>query len=88
MVVDDQVFREAEGAVDAYARAWAVTFFLMQTRREAFVDYLRTIARKEPLADDSAEERLRDFTEAFGAAPAALEEPLLRFMSRLRRPSR
>jgi len=88
MVVDDQVFREAEGAVDAYARAWAVTFFLMQTRREAFVDYLRTIARKEPLADDSPEERLRDFTEAFGAAPGALEEPLLRFLSRLRRPSR
>lgn len=88
MLVDDEVFRGAEGAADAYARAWAVTFFLMQTRRAAFVDYLRTIARKEPLADDSTEERLRDFTAAFGDAPAALEEPLVRFLSRLRRPSR
>jgi hypothetical protein len=86
MVVDDQVFREAEGAVDAYARAWAVTFFLMQTKRDAFVGYLRTIASKEPLTADSPETRLRDFEEAFGTAPAALEEPLLRFLTRQRRP--
>jgi hypothetical protein len=49
-----------------------------------FVDYLRTIALKEPLADDSEEERLREFTAAFGASPAALEEPLMRFMVKLR----
>jgi hypothetical protein len=88
MIVDDDMFRDAEGALDAYARAWALTYYLMQTRKEAFVGYMKTIARKEPLAEDSPEQRLRDFEEAFGAAPAAVEETMLRFLSRLRASSR
>jgi hypothetical protein len=83
-VLGDEPFRRPDEALDAYSRAWALTFFLIQTRRAAFVDYLRTIARKEPLADDSKEERLEEFTAAFGASPAALAEPLMRFMAKLR----
>ena len=84
IVLGDEPFRRPDEALDAYSRAWALTFFLTQTRKAAFVGYLRTISRKEPLADDSEEERLRDFKTAFGASPADLEEPLLRYMTRLR----
>ena len=84
IVLGDEPFRRPDEALDAYARAWALTFFLTQTRKAAFVGYLRTISRKEPLADDSEEERLDDFKTAFGASPADLEEPLLRYMTRLR----
>ena len=84
IVRGDEPFRRPDEALDAYSRAWALTFFLTQTRKAAFVSYLRTISRKEPLADDSEEERLRDFKTAFGASPADLEEPLLRYMNRLR----
>jgi hypothetical protein len=84
IVLGDEPFRRPDEALDAYSRAWALTFFLTQTRKAAFVSYLRTISRKEPLADDSQEERLRDFKAAFGASPADLEEPLLRHMTRLR----
>ena len=84
IVLGDEPFRRPDEALDAYARAWALTFFLTQTRKAAFVGYLRTISRKEPLADDSEEERLDDFKAAFGASPADLEEPLLRYMTRLR----
>jgi hypothetical protein len=84
IVLGDEPFRRPDEALDAYARAWALTFFLTQTRKAAFVGYLRTISRKEPLADDSEEERLHDFKTAFGASPAELEEPLLRYMTRLR----
>ena len=84
IVLGDEPFRRPDEALDAYSRAWALTFFLTQTRKAAFVGYLRTISRKEPLADDSEEERLRDFKTAFGASPADLEEPLLRYMNRLR----
>jgi hypothetical protein len=87
IVLGDEPFRRPDQAVDAYARAWALTFYLAQTRKAAFVAYLRGIARKEPLADDSPEERLREFTEAFGATPAALEEPMLRYLARLRPPA-
>lgn len=84
IVVGDEAFRSPDEALDAYARAWALTFFLVQTRKAAFVDYLRTIARKEPLADDSPEERLDDFTTAFGASPEALEDQVVKHLSRLR----
>jgi len=87
IVLGDEPFRRPDQAVDAYARAWALTFYLAQTRKAAFVAYLRGIARKEPLADDSPAERLRDFTDAFGATPAALEEPMLRYLARLRPPA-
>ena len=84
MVFGDEPFRRADEAIDAYARAWALTYYLMQTRREAFVGYLRTLSRKEPFGDDSPEIRRQDFVDAFGAPPAAFEEPLVKFMARVR----
>jgi hypothetical protein len=83
VVVDDEAFRGAD-AVDAYAAAWALTYFLAQTRKPQLVAYLRTLAGKRPLAADSAEERLRDFEAAFAAEPRVLEDALLKYMARLR----
>jgi hypothetical protein len=84
IVLDDEPFRRADEAVDNYARAWALTYFLVQTRKEAFVSYLQTLAEKPPLAADSPEIRRQDFLDAFGSTPEQLEEPLLKFMARLR----
>lgn len=84
IVLGDEPFRRPDEALDAYARSWALTFFLAQTRKAAFVDYLRTISRKEPLAEDSQDERLRDFRTAFGVSPNDLEEPLFKYMTRLK----
>jgi len=88
IVLGDETFRDANEALDAYARAWALTFFLIQTRKAAFTDYLRTISRKEPLADEAAEERLLDFKNAFGSSPAEIEEALFRHMTRIRSTAR
>ena len=82
----DEPFRRAEQALDAYATAWALTAFLLETRKPQFVDYLRTLAAKPPLADDSPALRLREFSDAFGA-PAEVEEALLRHFARLPAPA-
>lgn len=84
IVLDDEPFRRADEALDNYARAWALTYFLVQTRREAFVSYLRILAEKPPFATDSPEIRRQDFLDAFGSTPEELEEPLLKFATRLR----
>jgi len=84
LVADDEAFRRADSGVDAYATAWAMTYFLVQTRRGEFVDYLRILGAKEPLADDSPELRRKDFRSAFGAGPDEIEPAFLRFMARLR----
>lgn len=84
LVADDEAFRRADTGVDAYAAAWAMTYFLVQTRRGEFVEYLRILGAKEPLADDSADLRRKDFHAAFGAFPEEIEPAFLRFMARLR----
>jgi hypothetical protein len=66
IVRGDEPFRATEGAIDAYARAWALTAFLAQTRKAALVDYITAIGAKPPLAPDGPEERLEDFVAAFG----------------------
>ncbi len=84
LVRGDETFRDAEAALDAYAAAWAATAFLVQTRKAMFVEYLRMIAAKEPLVEDDGDRRMAEFTAAFGATPAALEEPILKYITRLK----
>jgi len=84
LVRGDGDFRDADSALDAYAGAWAATAFLVQTRKAMFVDYLRGLSEKEPLVEDDPDRRLAEFTAAFGDPPAALEEPILKFVTRLK----
>ncbi len=88
IVAGDAAFRAAETGLDAYARAWALTHFLMTTDRDAFAAYLKTIAAKQPCGTDSAEQRLVEFEAAFGRTPDAVEADVHRAMARLaaRRP--
>ena len=83
IVTADDRFRAVEGPLDAYAAAWSLTRHLIETRKKEFVGYLRTQATKPPLADDSADERRRDFEAAFGASPEAIEEEVVKAMARL-----
>jgi hypothetical protein len=83
IVAGDDPFRRAADGLDAYARAWALTHFLMKTKRDAFAAYLRTIAAKQPCGADSPEQRLEEFEAAFGATPDALEPEVQRMMARL-----
>lgn len=82
IVRGDEPFRASEGAIDAYARAWALTAFLAQTRKGALVEYINVIGAKPPLSPDGPEERLRDFVAAFGVEPHQLEQPLMKFLAR------
>jgi len=82
IVRGDEPFRASEGAIDAYARAWALTAFLAQTRKAALVEYIDAIGAKPPLSPDGPEERIRDFVAAFGVEPHELEQPLMKFLAR------
>jgi len=82
VVRGDDLFRDADSAIDAYATAWATVHHLLQTRKQAFVGYLELLAAKRPLADDPPERRLDEFRAAFGD-PAAVEAEVVRAMARL-----
>ena len=82
-VKGDEFFQAA--TLDGYAQAWALTFFLLETRQQQYSDYLKRIAARPPLQPYESEARLDDFRQAFGDDLAQLDADFLRFMSGLRK---
>ncbi len=80
-VSSDRVFQSA--ALDGYAEAWALSFYLIETRPAKYAKYLKTIATRDPMKDYSAKDRLDDFQSAFGSDFEMLEADFLRFYARL-----
>ncbi len=81
---DDAAFRQPDAATVAYAQAWALTAYLVHTKKRQFVDYLQVLAAKKPFADDPAAARTEEFTAAFGPPDGAMEQAVAAFVSRPR----
>lgn len=81
-VRDDTLFKKS--ALDAYSQAWALTFYLAETRSVEFAKYLKTVAGRNPLEKYEPDARVKDFRDAFGRDLDFLETGMLRFYDRLR----
>jgi len=66
LIQSDMSFLNANQARAAYSESWALTFFLLKTRRDDAVGYLKSIQRKPRLIADSPDDRLREFQSKFG----------------------
>lgn len=82
-VADDSLFNRA--VLDAYAEAWALSFYLIETRSSAYLKYLRKIAKRDPVKAYRSKERVHDFKQAFGKDLAVLEGSMLRYFEKLAR---
>jgi hypothetical protein len=78
MVASDQLFASNPGA--AYAEAWAVVFFLIETDSSKLSLYLHRTASRPPFEPYPAAERTADFTAVFGNDWRMLEARFLRFI--------
>lgn len=63
-LASNSLFEQA--ALDAYSEAWALSFYLMETRSSDYRRYLRIVAARDPLATYTPEQRITDFQAAFG----------------------
>jgi hypothetical protein len=79
LVDSDDLFNVSPPA--AYAEAWALTFFLVETQPRKYVDYLKRTAARPPFRAYTAAERTADFAAVFGTDWRMLEAHFLRFMS-------
>lgn len=77
---DDVPFKKAP--LDAYSQAWALCFYLAETRPTEFSKYLKTIATRNPLDSYPADTKIKDFRDAFGRDLDFLENGMLRFFDR------
>ena len=57
LLSDDKRFRDPATATDAYAEAWALNYYFLQTKSEAYVKYLAALAEQKPLIDVEPAER-------------------------------
>ncbi|MCS5629959.1 MAG: DUF1570 domain-containing protein [Pirellulaceae bacterium] len=84
LVSHDRTFRNSATIRLAYAQSWALTYFLIRTRRGEFLTYLKTQGAKQSLSADTPELRLRDFEEAFGGTMRELQREFQRYMQRVK----
>lgn len=82
MVTGDGVF--LTNPLNAYAEAWAMTFFLSETRSVQYADYLKRVSKRNRLEDYAADARQRDFEQSFGRDFVMLDVQLREFMDRLK----
>ena len=82
---EDKPFLDAKNAADSYAEAWALTYFVIKTRREQYSKYIKRLQEKKRLFWDKPEDRLREFEECFEAQAADIEKEYLRYMRRFTR---
>jgi hypothetical protein len=80
LLCDDKRFRDPATATNCYSEAWALNYFLLRTRGEAYVKYLKLLAQQQPLGTVEREERLKQFKQHFGDDLSALEAEFLRYM--------
>lgn len=86
LIAGDERVRDPRHANDAYAEAWAFTFFAMRKRKEEYLNYMKSLQKIEALAEDSRDARLKAFREAFGDELDKLDKAFLTYMRTQRLP--
>ena len=84
LLSQDDRFRSSRTAPQAYAEAWALNYFLINTRIEEYTEYLKTLEQKQPLLYDDAHERIEQFQRFFGEDLSRLDAQFLRYMRGVR----
>ena len=76
-------FRHPRTAPDAYADAWALNFYLIKYRPKQYASYLKMLAAKPPIKEDTPDRRLAEFREHFGEI-RELERDFLKQMAKVK----
>jgi hypothetical protein len=81
LIESDDRFRDTSTALEAYAEAWALCYFLLKRYPQKMAAYVKLMGQKLPVEPYPPKSRLEDFERIFGPLPA-LEAEFLRFITR------
>jgi hypothetical protein len=84
LVADDKRFRDTRNALDAYAEAWALNYYLIRQHPKQYVAYLKMLAEKKQLLWDDPDARIKEFQAAFGDNLGQLDADFVRQIQKLR----
>jgi hypothetical protein len=83
LIVEDTRLRDPRQSLDAYAEAWALTYFLLRQHPKEYQAFTELQSAKGPLVWDEPAQRLKQFQECFGNDLSALDTEFLRYMQRV-----
>lgn len=83
LLADDMRFRQESTASDAYSEAWAMTYFLLRTKKKEYTQFLKKLSEGKPLETRNARERIELFQQMIGTDLATLDKQFLVYMSRV-----
>ncbi len=69
-----------------YALSWGLTHYLARQQVEPFIAYLRKMSRLKPFEDQSPEQQLAAFREAFGTDLPGIDARVGKYLARLKVP--
>jgi hypothetical protein len=81
LISDDVRFRESATALNAYAEAWALNYFLIKQHPKEFNAYMKKLSEKSSFIWNTPEERLAEFTETLGMSLEDLDKEFIRYMT-------
>ena len=84
LISNDDRFRTPQTATDAYAESWALTYFLLKTKRKEYVEYLRKLSDIRVMEELSARERVSMFEKVFDTSVAEIDKELINYMKQVR----
>jgi len=83
MIADDNLFHRPETALDNYALAWGLTYYLVKKRPKEMATYLAIMQKKTAESEDTAEIRIKDFEDCFGSDWEKFHKDFYDFLRRL-----
>ncbi|MHC4180523.1 MAG: DUF1570 domain-containing protein [Planctomycetota bacterium] len=78
MIASDQPFQA--DPVEAYAEAWALSFYLIETQPRKYASYLSLTAGHPAFTEYTPKQRIADFQSVFGSDWRMLQARFLRFL--------
>jgi len=84
LIESDSAFLKAAEMPAAYAKAWALTHYLVREKKAGMQKFLHNIMQRKPMVGLTAEERTQEFVAAFGKLPDEMEQELVSYTRRQR----
>lgn len=84
LIESDSTFQDPAKMPAAYAKAWALTHYLVREEKPGLQKYLFSISQRRPMVGLSAEQRTQEFQDGFGKTPDEMEREIVSYMKRQR----
>lgn len=84
LIESDSAFLNAAEMPAAYAKAWALTHYLVREENSGMRTFLQNLTLRKPMVGLTAAERTQEFVTAFGKLPDEIEQELVSYIRRQR----